>query len=94
MYHPTRPFTLPLGALIPQTRINLLTACKNVSTTHLSNGACRVHHVEWALGEAAGALAGLCAREGCTPHEVYRSVRLQKRLAACFAQQGVRTSWA
>ncbi len=93
MYHPTRPFTLPLGMLIPQTRTNLLAACKNVSTTHLSNGACRVHHVEWALGEAAGALAGLCFQERCTPREVCASERLQKRLAARFAQQGVRTSW-
>ncbi len=93
MYHPTRPFTLPLGTLIPKTRPNLLAACKNVSTTHLSNGACRVHHVEWALGEAAGAVAALCVRERCTLHEVYASKRLQKRLVERFAQQDILTSW-
>ncbi len=93
MYHPTRPFTLPLGALIPQTRTNLLAACKNVSTTHLSNGACRVHHVEWALGEAAGVVAALCVQERCTPHEVHASQRLQKRLAERFAQQNILISW-
>ena len=93
MYHPTQPFTLPLGALIPRTRTNLLAACKNVSTTHLSNGACRVHHVEWALGEAAGVVAALCVQERCTPREVHTSKRLQRRLAECFAQQGILTSW-
>ena len=92
VYRPTRPFTLPLGMLVPQTRVNLLAACKNVSTTHLSNGACRVHHVEWALGEAAGVVAALCVREGCTPHEVHASKRLQKRLAERFTQQNIVTS--
>jgi len=30
-------------------------ACKNIGTTRITNGAYRVHTVEWSIGEAAGA---------------------------------------
>ena len=49
------PFQIPLGALIPRRIENLLPACKNLGTTHITNGCYRLHPVEWAIGEAAGA---------------------------------------
>ena len=55
------PFQIPLGALIPRRVENLLPACKNLGTTHITNGCYRLHPVEWAIGEAAGA-GGVCPR--------------------------------
>ena len=55
------PFQIPLGALIPVRVENLLPACKNLGTTHITNGCFRLHPVEWAIGEAAGSLAACCS---------------------------------
>jgi glycine/D-amino acid oxidase-like deaminating enzyme len=53
----TKPFQIPYGALVPVGFTNLLAGGKNIGTTHVTNGACRVHPVEWAVGEAAGHIA-------------------------------------
>jgi hypothetical protein len=66
----TIPFQIPLGSLIPIRMRNLLPACKNLGTTHLTNGCYRLHPVEWNIGEAAGALAAFCIKEGLEPAEV------------------------
>lgn len=68
------PFQIPLGALIPIRVENVLPACKNLGTTHITNGCYRLHPVEWNIGEAAGALAAHCLNTGQTPRQVYRSV--------------------
>lgn len=65
------PFQIPLGALLPVRVRNLVPACKNIGTTHLTNGAFRMHPVEWAVGEAAGALAAFCVKRNVSPHEVH-----------------------
>ena len=65
------PFELPLGALVPVRVRNLLPACKNLGTTHISNGCCRLHPVEWNVGEVAGLLAAHCLAEGAEPHQVH-----------------------
>ena len=49
MLDQTLPFQIPLGALIPVKTKNLLAACKNIGTTHLTNGAYRLHPIEWAI---------------------------------------------
>ena len=54
------PFQIPLGALIPVRVENLLPGGKNLGVTHITNGAYRVHPVEWNVGEAAGLLAAFC----------------------------------
>ncbi|MGW3950462.1 FAD-dependent oxidoreductase [Streptomyces sp. NPDC004752] len=61
------PFQIPLGALVPQRVTNLLPANKNIGTTHITNGAYRLHPVEWSIGEAVAGLAVECARTGLTP---------------------------
>lgn len=100
IYAPTLPFQIPLGALLPINRTNLIAACKNIGTTHITNGAYRLHPVEWAIGEAAGALAAFCLDEGCSPAAVWASQtqaglatplrRLQRRLLA----RGAPLAWA
>jgi hypothetical protein len=49
---------------------NLLPACKNIGTTHITNGCYRLHPVEWAIGEAAGALAAYCLKRALSPKQV------------------------
>lgn len=51
------PFQIPYGALVPVGFRNLLAACKNIGTTHVTNGAYRLHPVEWNIGESAGHIA-------------------------------------
>lgn len=64
------PFQIPLGALVPERVTNLLPANKNIGTTHITNGAYRLHPAEWSIGEAVGALSAFCHSTGATPHAV------------------------
>jgi FAD dependent oxidoreductase len=87
------PFQIPLGALIPRRVENLLPACKNLGTTHITNGCYRLHPVEWAIGEAAGALAAYALEQKESPRSVRNS---PKRLAAFqerLVAQGVEIAW-
>lgn len=86
LYEPALPFQVPLGALVAPYPRNLLASAKNIGTTHLTSGAYRVHPVEWSVGEAAGAVAALCAEAGASPDDALSDVRLlrlaQRRLLA------------
>ena len=90
---PSLPFEIPLGALIPQRMENLLPACKNIGTTHITNGCYRLHPVEWNIGEVVGMLAYYSSTKNVLP----RDVREKKQLLADFQQlirlQGVETQW-
>ena len=78
---PTRPFQIPLGALIPRDGpANLLAACKNIGTTHMTSGCYRLHPIEWNIGEAAGAL-GAVGGVGARPPAA-RARRWQRRAGA------------
>ncbi len=90
---PTRPFQIPLGALIPLRVINLLPAAKNIGTTHITNGAYRLHPVEWAVGEAAATLAVACLRFGVTPQEVHARPDLTRRLQILLLDQKIPLYW-
>jgi hypothetical protein len=87
------PFQIPLGALIPQRIENLLAGCKNIGTTHITNGCYRLHPVEWTVGEAAGALAATSLNTGEPP----RATRNDPARLACFqadlARQGFELEW-
>jgi hypothetical protein len=55
-----RPFQIPMSTLLPQSGpANFLPAAKNIGVTHLTNGAFRLHPVEWNVGEAAATMASL-----------------------------------
>ncbi|MEV5328902.1 FAD-dependent oxidoreductase [Nonomuraea sp. NPDC052634] len=87
------PFEIPLGALIPQRMTNLLPASKNIGTTHITNGAYRLHPVEWNIGEAAGALAAFCLDHGTTPHAVRESESLLADFQHRLTRDGVELRW-
>jgi hypothetical protein len=88
-YQATILFQIPLGALIPERTQNLIAACKNIGTTHLTNGAYRLHPIEWNTGEAAGALAAFCITENCTPHAVDADHERLRRFQDVLRGQGV-----
>ncbi len=87
------PFQVPLGALIPRRVENLLPACKNLGTTHITNGCYRLHPVEWALGEAAGALAAFCLEHDESPRAVRNTPRRLTAFQARLTAQGVEIAW-
>ena len=88
---PSLPFRIPLGALIPVRLVNLIAACKNIGTTHLSNGCYRLHPVEWNIGEAAGALAAYALKHGLAPAAV-RAERLAP-FQQSLVDEGVPLAW-
>lgn len=88
------PFQIPLGALIPKRVENLLAACKNIGTTHITNGCYRLHPVEWNVGEAAGALAAQAIRTGQTPRAIHANRKLVEDLQANLKKQGFELAWA
>jgi FAD dependent oxidoreductase len=90
---PSLPFQVPLGALIPRRVENLLPGCKNIGTTHITNGCYRLHPVEWAIGEAAGALAAYCLETGESPRAVRNSRARLEAFQARLTAQGVEIAW-
>jgi len=54
-----RPFQIPLAALTTKEPSNFLPAGKSLGVTHLTNGAFRLHPIEWMIGESAGSIASL-----------------------------------
>ncbi len=87
------PFQIPLGALIPRRVENVLPACKNLGTTHVTNGCYRLHPVEWAIGEAAGALAAYCLEIKESPRSIRNAPKRLAAFQARLAAQGVEIAW-
>lgn len=90
---PSAPFEIPLGALIPQRLRNLLPAGKNIGTTHITNGAYRLHPVEWNIGESVGALAAHCIAESTEPHAVHTDPTRREEFQRHLTRQGVQLHW-
>ena len=85
------PFQVPLGALIPRRVENLLPACKNLGTTHITNGCYRLHPVEWAIGEAAGLLAAQASRQSSRRARCGTRTRRLKKFQGTILAQGSRS---
>lgn len=73
-------FQIPLGALLPQRVNNLFPACKNIGTTHITNGCYRTHPVEWGIGEAVGLLITYASKKQISA----RIIRSDKEYANGF----------
>ncbi|MFQ3610427.1 MAG: FAD-dependent oxidoreductase [Fimbriimonadales bacterium] len=87
------PFQIPLGALMPVRVRNLLPACKNIGTTHITNGCYRLHPVEWNIGEAVGVLIAFCLTQRKEPHQVYETERLLREYQAWLDTHGIQRAW-
>jgi len=87
------PFQIPLGSLIPVRLENLLPGGKNLGTTHITNGAYRVHHVEWNVGETAGLLAAFCLEHNLMPRWVRHRASLLTDFQSLLRTQGIELCW-
>nr|WP_176753033.1 FAD-dependent oxidoreductase [Tenuibacillus multivorans] len=90
---PTLPFHIPLGALIPKDMDNVLAGCKNIGTTHITNGCYRLHPVEWNVGEAGGAIVAFCLNHQVSPKEVREEDSLLKRFQRELREDGLELEW-
>ncbi|WP_054954925.1 FAD-dependent oxidoreductase [Paenibacillus dakarensis] len=87
------PFEIPLGSLIPIRVNNLIAACKNIGTTHITNGCYRLHPVEWNIGESAGYLAAYCVEHGVKPRDVRNTPEHLEALQRNLVNAGVELKW-
>jgi hypothetical protein len=89
----TCPFQIPLGALIPVDTDGFLPAAKNIGTTHITNGAYRLHPVEWNVGEAAGTLAAYCLERGIEARAVHGDAAHLAAFQDMLQARGVELDW-
>jgi hypothetical protein len=87
------PFQIPLGTLLPKRLENLLPACKNIGTTHITNGCYRLHPVEWNIGEAAGALAAHAIATKQSPRAVRANAKSLAEFQAKLRRDGFELEW-
>ena len=90
---PALPFHIPMGALIHQDADNLLAACKNIGTTHITNGCYRLHPTEWNIGEACGALVAFCLKTNASPKEVREDKELLQTFQDQLREDGFQLEW-
>jgi FAD dependent oxidoreductase len=90
---PSKPYQIPLGALLSANVSNLLAASKNIGTTHITNGAYRVHPTEWAIGSAAGAVAVAAVTGRVLPKQIADSPARLHQLQWDLLAQGQPVVW-
>ena len=87
------PFQIPLGSLFGPACDNLIAGCKNISTTHITNGCYRLHPVEWNIGEAAGLLAHHCLEHKLLPKELREKEQQIGQFQNFLVHCGVEIDW-
>ncbi|MGI6296303.1 MAG: FAD-dependent oxidoreductase [Armatimonadota bacterium] len=79
---PGESYQIPYRSLVPKKIDNLLIAGRPISSTHEAHSAIRVMPIAAAIGEAAGAAAALCVKDGVSP----RQLNTNKLRATLLAQ--------
>lgn len=87
------PFQIPLGSLLPVRMENLIPACKNLGTTHITNGCYRLHPVEWNIGESAGMLATHAVKTGSSPRGIRNDAGRLEKFQALLRSQAIELEW-
>jgi FAD dependent oxidoreductase len=64
------PFTIPYSCLVPATTDGFLVCEKNISVSHIANGATRLQPVVMGIGQAAGMAAAMCVELNCQPRDL------------------------
>ncbi len=88
------PFQIPLGAMLPVRMENLIPGCKNIGTTHISNGCYRLHPVEWTIGEAAGTLCARALQRQLPPRALRNNATELADLQQLLQSQGFELDWS
>jgi hypothetical protein len=89
------PVFIPLEALIPQKIDNLLMGSKGIAVSHIVNALTRIHHGEWGVGSASGAVAAWLLREAPTdtkPADIIGQ-GLMPQLQDYLRNKGIRLDW-
>ena len=87
------PFSVPLGALVPQTTDGLILSAKSLGTTHITNAAYRMHPVEWAIGEASGWLAVFALWNGLQPRALVAEEAQVRKIQGYMARNKIPIFW-
>lgn len=77
------PFVIPYTALIPQGVEGFLVAEKNISVTHIANGATRLQPLVMGIGQGAGWLAATAIRQGKSLHQLVGTLDLKPLIQEC-----------
>ncbi len=64
------PFTIPYSCLVPLKIDGLLVCEKNISVSHIANGATRLQPVVMNIAQAAGMAAAMCIEINCQPRNL------------------------
>ncbi len=83
------PFTIPYRALVPAQTDGFLACEKNISVSHIANGATRLQPVVLGIGQAAGMAAALCIQRRCQPRALPVRVLQQALLQELTAPAAV-----
>ncbi len=75
--HRPAPFYIPYRCLGSVNVRNLLVGGKTIAGTFITNSAYRLHPIEWAIGSAAGAAAGMMAVQGSTNYDLLEIASLR-----------------
>jgi hypothetical protein len=70
VYKKTHAFQIPYGVIVPEKMDGLLAAEKNISVSHIANGATRLQPTVMSVGQAAGAAASISAQHNIQPRDV------------------------
>lgn len=89
----TSPFQISLSSLIPADATNLLPACKNIGVTHITNGAYRLHPIEWAIGEVQGLLAARLCKHKHEAKDFLKDFKLLRSLQKDLVESGAPIYW-
>lgn len=67
---PGESYDIPYRSIVPKAIDNLLIAGRPISSTHEAHSATRIMPIAAAIGEAAGAAAALCVKQGTIPRKL------------------------
>jgi len=88
-----KPYQVPLSALIARDMDNFLAASKNIGTTHITNGAYRLHPTEWAIGEAVGEAVAAAIHDHVMPAQIVSTPAELRKLQLALVQEGHPIVW-
>lgn len=89
----TKPFQLPASALVQKELRNLLPAAKNIGVTHITNGAYRLHPIEWAIGEAVACFAIEAIKQQTDIQRLLRNKRGLRKVQERLLEAGAPIVW-
>jgi hypothetical protein len=89
----SKPYQIPLGALLSRDVGNLLAGAKDLGATHITNGAYRLHPTEWAIGEAGGLVAAWAIPHRREPVELAQDRDALRALQRQLLEAGHPLAW-